>query len=585
MDPFQSFSDTFRTLAGGQVKRTRRPGEVFEECEQGKSGIHRLLAFKTVLAAAVVLALLLLTLSASAQGSNQPPVASPDIYTTPLDTQLDLLPDVLANDSDPDGDPLTLVSFEQPDNGSVVDNSGVLTYAPDTGFEGLDLFDYTITDGTDNSTGKAYIEVGSVDVDLFEINLGDSVSNGVPGAGAGNLEVPGAEDVYLFQAGAGQSIVLNWLSGSNSLIGWRLQGPDDSVLFDTRLQDHQAVIPVNGTYTLTLYGLLPTSTGLYSFDLLSVPTSEAFTINIGDTISNGVPAPGAGNLEVPGAVDVYSFDGTAGQEVIFDWLGGVNVLIGWRLNAPDGTVLFDSVLVDYQEILPQTGTYMLTLRGNGIDDFGVYAFQLVNVPPAQVFNISIGDTVSDGVPAPGAGNLEAPGAVDVYTFDGTAGQEVIFDWLGGVNVLIGWRLNAPDGIVLFDSVLVDYQEILPQTGTYMLTLRGNGIDDFGLYSFRLLTAGALQVFNISIGDIVSDGVPEPGAGNLEGPGALDIYHFDGIAGQEVIFDYLAGENVFIGWRLNAPDGTILFDSVLADYQEILPQTGTYTLTLRGNGID
>lgn len=584
MDPFQSFSDTFKTLAGGHVKRTRRPGEVFEEYNQVK--FRRILASRTVLAIAVVLALLLLTLSASAQGVNQPPVALPDIYATALDTQVDLLPGLVANDSDPDSDPVSLVSFAQPDSGSIVDNGGVLTYTPNAGFEGLDSFTYTITDGTDNSTGRAFIEVGSPATDLFEINIGDSVSNGVPGAGAGNIEIPGAEDVYLFQAVAGQSIILNWLSGSNALIGWSLQAPDDSVLFDTRLQDHQEVLPENGTYTLTVYGLLSTSTGLYSFDLLSVPPSEAFTINIGDTVSNGVPAPGAGNLEAPGAIDVYTFDGIAGQEVIFDWLSGSNVLIGWQLGAPNGTMLFDSVLADYQMLLPQTGSYMLTVSGNGIDDFGLYSFRLLAVGTLQVFNISIGDTVSDGVPEPGAGNIEGPGAVDVYHFDGIAGQEVIFDWLSGANVILGWQLDAPDGTILFDSVLADYQEILPQTGTYTLTLSGNGIDDFGLYSFQLLNVPPdPQQFAISLGDTVSNGIPLPGAGNLEVPGAVDVYTFDAVAGQEVIFDYLSGSNVMIGWRLDAPDSTVLFDSVLADYQLILPQTGTYTLTVRGNGFD
>ncbi|MAU00390.1 MAG: hypothetical protein CL608_24880 [Anaerolineaceae bacterium] len=422
----------------------------------------------------------------------------------------------------------------------------------------------------------------------FVISIGDTISNGVPAAGAGNLEEPGAVDIYTFHANAGQELIFNWLSGSNVLIGWQLQAPDSTVLFNSVLADWQVVLPQTGTYTLTVDGNNSGVFGMYSFQLLEVPAApQQFTIDIGDVVSNGVPAAGAGNIEVPGAVDVYTFDALTGQEVIFDWLSGVNVFIGWQLQAPDSTVLFDSVLQDWQLILPQTGTYTLTVNGNGIDDFGLYSFQLLEIPmgPDQ-FAISIGDAVSNGVPAPGAGNIEMSGAVDIYTFDALAGQEVIFDWLSGVNVFIGWQLQAPDNTVLFDSFLQDQQLILPQTGTYTLTVAGNNIDDFGLYSFQLLEVPATpQQFAISFGDTVSDGVPATGAGNIEVPGAVDVYTFDALAGQEAIFDWLFGVNVFIGWQLQAPDSTVLFDSFLQDWQLVLPQTGRYTLTVAGNNFD
>jgi hypothetical protein len=426
------------------------------------------------------------------------------------------------------------------------------------------------------------------EIQQFAISIGDTVSDGVPAAGAGNIEEPGAVDIYTFNANAGQEIIFNWLSGSNVLIGWQLQAPDSTVLFDSVLFDWQLTLPQTGTYTLTVDGNNSSNIGLYSFQLLEVPAApQQFTIGIGDMVSNGVPATGAGNIEVPGAVDVYTFDALAGQEVIFDWLSGTNVFIGWQLQAPDSTMLFDSVLQDWQVVLPQTGSYTLTVDGNGIDDFGLYSFQLLAVPTApDQFTIGFGNTVSNGVPAAGAGNIEVPGAVDIYTFDALAGQQAIFDWLSGFNVFIGWQLQAPDSTVLFDSVLQDWQVVLPQTGTYTLTVDGNGIDDFGLYSFQLLEVpSAPQQFTINFGDTVSDGVPATGAGNIEVPGAVDIYTVDATAGQKVIFDWLSGSNVLIGWQLEAPDSTVLFDSVLQDQQVMLLQTGNYTLTVDGNAID
>jgi hypothetical protein len=420
---------------------------------------------------------------------------------------------------------------------------------------------------------------------FFAIAFGDTVSDGVPAPGAGNLEEPGSVDIYTFDGAAGQEAIFDWLSGSNVLIGWALKAPGGGVLFDTFLQDRQVLLPSTGVYTLTVDGNQPDNTGTYSFRLLDVPAPQQFSISFGDTVAEGTPAPGAGELEAPGAVDVYTFDGAAGQEAIFDRLSGSNVMIGWHLQAPGGVMLFDTVLQDRQVTLPSTGAYTLTVDGNNIDSTGAYAFRLLEAPEAQLFAIAFGDTVSDGVPASGAGNLEAPGAVDIYNFDGAAGQEAVFDWLSGSNVMIGWALQAPGGAVLFDTVLQDQQVALPSTGVYTLTVDGNNIDSVGVYSFQLLEAAATQHFNISFGDTVADGVPAPGAGNLEAPGAVDIYNFDGAAGQVAIFDWLSGSNVTIGWALQAPGGAVLFDTFLQDRQLILTENGVYTLTVRGLGPD
>jgi hypothetical protein len=94
-------------------------------------------------------------------------------------------------------------------------------------------------------------------------------------------------------------------------------------------------------------------------------------------------------------------------------------------------------------VILHEGTYTL-LFGTTAADTGTYLFRLVEVPPADEFAIAIGDTVADGVPAPGAGNLEVPGAVDIYRFEATAGQPVTFDVLDS-NGDLSWVVNAPDG--------------------------------------------------------------------------------------------------------------------------------------------
>jgi VCBS repeat-containing protein len=88
---------------------------------------------------------------------NDPPVAVNDSYTTIEDQPITIAaPGVLGNDTDPDGDSLTVVSNTQPSNGTVTQNAdGSFTYMPNPDFCGVDSFTYTISDGhggTDTAT-------------------------------------------------------------------------------------------------------------------------------------------------------------------------------------------------------------------------------------------------------------------------------------------------------------------------------------------------------------------------------------------------------------------------------------------------
>ena len=76
---------------------------------------------------------------------NDPPVATDDATSTDEDTPVTI--SVLANDSDLDGDPLT-VTVATAANGTVVINAnGTVTYTPNTDFNGVDTITYTISDG------------------------------------------------------------------------------------------------------------------------------------------------------------------------------------------------------------------------------------------------------------------------------------------------------------------------------------------------------------------------------------------------------------------------------------------------------
>ena len=76
---------------------------------------------------------------------NDTPVAGNDTATTTEDTAVTI--SVLANDTDADGDTLTVASITQATNGTAVANGTGVTYTPKDNFHGSDTFSYTVSDG------------------------------------------------------------------------------------------------------------------------------------------------------------------------------------------------------------------------------------------------------------------------------------------------------------------------------------------------------------------------------------------------------------------------------------------------------
>ncbi|WP_319458295.1 beta strand repeat-containing protein, partial [Mycobacterium sp. RTGN3] len=95
---------------------------------------------------------------------NDAPVADDEAYTVAEDTLLNIAtPGVLAGDTDADGDPLAVTGATDPANGSVTVNpNGSFTYTPDENFNGVDTFDYTVSDGTLTDAGTVTITVTAV---------------------------------------------------------------------------------------------------------------------------------------------------------------------------------------------------------------------------------------------------------------------------------------------------------------------------------------------------------------------------------------------------------------------------------------
>ncbi|NDW46709.1 Ig-like domain-containing protein, partial [Ruegeria sp. PrR005] len=156
------------------------------------------------------------TLTLTVASVNDAPVANSNYAITDQNAQVTF--DVVANDTDVDGDELTLASVGNAANGSVSFSGTSVTYTPNADFYGVDTFTYTISDGQGGSdTATAVVVVGQ-DV--------TTLPDDVPVSIIFNPETPGdPPGSFLLEVIPTSSTAINLLiamdsSGSITQNGW-----------------------------------------------------------------------------------------------------------------------------------------------------------------------------------------------------------------------------------------------------------------------------------------------------------------------------------------------------------------------------
>ncbi len=104
---------------------------------------------------------------------------------------------VLGNDFDVDGNPLTIDSFTSPANGNLVQNpDNTFTYTPNANFNGSDSFTYTISDG------QGGFDTATVNITVNPVN-----------------DAPEAADDIIVNVGEDESATFNVLTTSSDIDG------------------------------------------------------------------------------------------------------------------------------------------------------------------------------------------------------------------------------------------------------------------------------------------------------------------------------------------------------------------------------
>ncbi|MEM7474531.1 MAG: putative Ig domain-containing protein [Planctomycetota bacterium] len=394
------------------------------------------------------------------------------------------------------------------------------------------------------------------------INIGDTVTESLS-----------ANDTFdwTFTANPGDEIytVFASLTGAQffNTVNTTLLAPSGSVVYsktDFRAAQHNSgpqTLTEAGTYTLQMTSDADIS---FSFTLNDIPAPE-LTPNI------QFAQVYSGNIESPGAHDLYTFTGTANSEIFFDAtalngsvFGGAIVTFldssGTEINSISASRVFS---LDHTVEIPNDDTYTIEVRGVGADT-PTYSFQIIEIPAPDIETIEYGELAN--------GNIEVAGAVDQWIFDAEAGDNVFIDFKTLSGGELSYTVTSPSGASIFtgggaSQSVADTELLLSETGAYTITAEvAFGQASTPTYSFIIYDIPPL--------------VPQPALLNapFDGtllPGEQQIFLFDVVAGTEVLLDVLNTNNDSIGIQLQAPDGSFVTPRTLDDQIVTLDQSGIY----------
>ncbi|MEM8514010.1 VCBS repeat-containing protein, partial [Massilia sp. MP_M2] len=434
---------------------------------------------------------------------------------------------VLANDSDPDADALTVdtVPVQDPQHGVLVLNSdGSFTYTPEANYNGSDSFTYRVTDA-DGAVSSA-----TVSLTITAVN-----------------DAPSAAQIPDRNSTAGASVTFDGAAAFADVDG------DTLAYSSTGLPPGLSLDPVTGQVTGT-----PTTPGNYSVTLSAADgnggnASTTFTWNVAATPNNGpttvgtLPTETANDAQSVSIATANVFSDADGDTLVFSASG---LPAGLTIDAATGVI---------------TGTLASSASGTA---------------PGGVYTITVSASDGRGGMASQAFTLTVANVAPVAAADTAAGSE---DGVITGNVLA--NDSDPDGDALtVDTVPVQGPEhgvlVLNNDGSFTYTPEANykGSDSF---TYRITDAdGAVTSATVSLTITAVNDAPSAGP----------IADRNSTAGASVTFDGAAAFAEVDGDTLvysstGLPPGLSL-DPVAGQITGTPTTPGNYSVTLSaadGNG--
>ena len=395
----------------------------------------------------------------------------------------------------------------------------------------------------------------------------------------GTISEQGEQDSYTFEGTAGQQLFYDGFGDAN--LQFRFFDPIGREIFNMesrydRAPDNSLTLTMNGTYNVVIDGERD-ATGSYGFHLFD--KADATVINLDTDITGTFDNGGFES-------DSYRFTLTDRSYLYFDGQLG-NYDNAWILYGSGGQYITSKTFYQGQdnnswndaELWLESGDYWLILQGNGAergDGKNDYKLRIVT-PQLNTAPMTLGTTIT--------GTISKQGEQDTYTFEGTAGQQLFYDALGGD--YLKFRFFDPTGRELFNvdgrnDRGSDGSLTLAMNGTYKVVIDGER-DATGSYGFRLLDKADATVINLDT-DIT---------GTFDNGGfESDSYRFTLTDRTYLYFDGQLG-NYDNAWILYGFNGQTITSRYFYQGQgnnsyndaELWLDSGEYWLILQGNGAE
>jgi hypothetical protein len=303
---------------------------------------------------------------------------------------------------------------------------------------------YLVVQGDTDSTNNYSLRIETPSlVDFPTISYGQIVS--------GTIDELGEQHYYRFEGRAGDKIYFDSLGSSNAYVTvWfgdknfrtiitdgygGLYSDSDYQPSDTPWSSPTRGLTLleDGTYYMTVDGYFDgynnDNLGSYNFRLLNL--NNAPVVNLDELISGTFTHGGL-------SAHAYRFNLTQRQYVFVDGQAGYG---DWRIYRADGTKVAENYVAYNDQFWLDAGEYYLVVSGRAGGTN--YSLQLVNtelrtITPAISFDTVVSDVISK------------KGQQHYYTFEGRAGQRLMFDGLGTTDNIFA-RITDPLGRLIMDD--------------------------------------------------------------------------------------------------------------------------------------
>ena len=556
---------------------------------------------------------------------NDAPVAAPDLALTEAAAPVTLLAaDLIANDSDVEGDNLTISNvFNATGGTATIDANGDVLFTPAPGFFGEAGFDYVVSDGTLVSEAARV----TVTVSVNEI-IGTSANNTLVGT-AGADRILGRQGNDTITGGGGGDII-DGESGNDTLSGG---DGDDVFIYEGGSNGSDSVDGGAGFDTILggagddfidLVGIDPADSiemidGGAGFDSLRGSSGDNTLDFTGITIVNIERIIGrTGNDTIIGSAGNDTIDGSSGNDTlsggdgddVFIYEGGSN-----GSDSVDGGAGFDTILggagddfIDLVGIDSADSIEMIdggagfdSLRGssgdNTLDFTGITIVNIERIIGRTGNDTIIGSAGNDTIDgSSGNDTLSGGDGDDVFIYEGGSNGSDSVDGGAGFDTILG---GAGDDFI--DLVGIDSADSIEMIdgGAGFDSLRGtsgsNTLDFSGVTIVNVEQISGMDGNDTIIGSAASDIIDgnfgndtlsggdgddtlNGGGGNdvLNGGGGNDQLHGNGGNDTYVIERGADQDTVFAG--AGAMDDRLLYGATVAFDQIWLQQSGNDLVT-------